>query len=65
MIRALYQRGLRPAVTRLYDPFDTYVFMQGASAKHADATAAPAPHALVGDAMRAVLNHAGGLNALL
>ncbi len=37
VIRALYQRGLRPAVTRLYDPFDTYVFMQGASAKHADA----------------------------
>ncbi|MFO0627416.1 MAG: FAD-binding oxidoreductase [Polyangiales bacterium] len=65
VIRALYQHGLRPAVTRLYDPFDTYVFMQGASSKHAEATPAPAPHAFVSDAMRAVLHHAGGLNALL
>jgi alkyldihydroxyacetonephosphate synthase len=65
VIRALYQRGLRPAVTRLYDPFDTYVFMQGASSKHADAAPAPAPHGLVSDAMRAVLHRAGGLNALL
>lgn len=65
VIRALYQRGLRPAVTRLYDPFDTYVFMQGASSKHAAQRPAPAPHPLVGDAMRAVLHRAGGLNALL
>ncbi len=65
VIRALYQRGLRPAVTRLYDPFDTYVFMQGASSKHPDAAPAPAPHPRVSGAMRAVLHHAGGLNALL
>ena len=28
-IRALFQAGLRPAVARLYDPMDTYLFLQG------------------------------------
>ncbi len=28
-IRAIFQAGLRPAVARLYDPIDTYVFLQG------------------------------------
>lgn len=28
-IRVIYQSGLRPAVARLYDPFDSYVFKTG------------------------------------
>jgi alkyldihydroxyacetonephosphate synthase len=28
-IRAIFQAGLRPAVARLYDPFDTYIFKTG------------------------------------
>ncbi len=28
-IRVIYQAGLRPAVARLYDPFDTYIFKTG------------------------------------
>jgi alkyldihydroxyacetonephosphate synthase len=36
-IRAIYQAGLRPAVARLYDPFDTYIFKSGGRA-HAPRT---------------------------
>ncbi|MBL8684043.1 MAG: FAD-binding oxidoreductase [Myxococcales bacterium] len=28
-VRSLYQSGIRPAVCRVYDPFDTYVFRTG------------------------------------
>lgn len=28
-VRAMYQAGLRPAVCRIYDPFDSYVFRTG------------------------------------
>lgn len=65
-IRALYQRGLRPAVTRLYDPFDTYVFMQGsASSKPSRADAPDPPNPYASAALRAALDHPRGLNGLL
>ncbi len=32
-LRQIYQAGLRPAVARLYDPFDSYVFRSGARSK--------------------------------
>lgn len=65
-IRALYQSGLRPAVTRLYDPFDTYVFMQGGSrGEVSEEGPAPAPNPYASAAMRAALNHPRGVNGLL
>lgn len=66
-IRALYQAGLRPAVTRLYDPFDTFVFMQGASGSaHATEPRSPAPaHAFESPVLRAALDHPRGINAVL
>ena len=39
-IRAIYQAGLRPAVCRLYDPFDTMMARHGERKTH---TAAPSP----------------------
>lgn len=45
-VRALYQSGLRPAVARIYDPFDTYVFRTGqrrSAAAHERAPAARHP----------------------
>jgi alkyldihydroxyacetonephosphate synthase len=68
VLRGLYQAGLRPAVTRLYDPFDTLVFMQGA--KKGDPEAAPArkgthaPSATVEALTRRALEHPRALNAL-
>lgn len=41
-IRRLYQSGLRPAVCRLYDPFDSMMARRGASKKAKMATKAPA-----------------------
>ncbi len=37
-VRSIYQSGLRPAVARIYDPFDSYVFRTGKrrTASHAE-----------------------------
>lgn len=40
-IRAIFQAGLRPAVARLYDPMDTYVFLQGSTKPNTDARKTP------------------------
>src|SRR5207244_7324337 len=33
-IQGIYQAGLRPAVTRLYDPFDSFLARQGGGRAH-------------------------------
>jgi alkyldihydroxyacetonephosphate synthase len=66
-IREMYQRGLRPAVTRLYDPFDSWLFLQG-SDKHTPRSqdvpspgrAQPRTEAL----LRYVLDHPQVVNAV-
>ena len=67
-IRAMYQAGLRPAVTRLYDPFDTWLFLQGSSSSHAHADEAkPSPgrrSPRVEALLRRVLDHPRAVNAV-
>ena len=65
-IRALFQAGLRPAVSRLYDPFDAMLARQGA-VKRAKADPKPGPRAPgMGDvALRTVLRRPGVLNELI
>lgn len=41
-VRAIYQAGLRPAVSRIYDPFDTYVFRTGQRRNEEDRSREPA-----------------------
>jgi alkyldihydroxyacetonephosphate synthase len=70
-IRAIYQSGLRPAVARLYDPFDTLVARRGQ--KHARnegrVDASSAPHAARPGLGAAILTRAlripGAFNALV
>ncbi len=62
-MRALFQRGLRPAIARLYDPFDAMLAKQG-SAKRRTHTGPHAPGA--GSAvLRTMLRNPAALNALL
>ena len=62
-IRALFQAGLRPAVSRLYDPFDAMLARQGAVKREKSATAhAPG----MGDkTLRTMLRRPGILNQLI
>lgn len=65
-IRAIYQAGLRPAVTRLYDPFDTWLFLQG-STSHTPQEAAPSPgrrDPRLEAVLRRVLDHPRAVNAV-
>ncbi len=68
-MRGLYQSGLRPAVTRLYDPFDTYVFLQGhdkpAQPRPARAAVPKLPSTLAESVLRWALDRPKPLNALL
>jgi len=68
-MRGLYQSGLRPAVTRLYDPFDTYVFLQGhdkvAPVRPARAPVPKTPSTLAESVLRWALDRPKPLNALL
>ena len=66
-MRALFQSGLRPAVSRLYDPFDAMLAKQGGVKKEDGKRARPAKGArsFGGTALRAVLRRPGALNELL
>jgi alkyldihydroxyacetonephosphate synthase len=65
-IRAIYQAGLRPAVCRLYDPFDSFMARRGAQKKSAPAhkkrRLAPG---LGGQALGRLLRVPGAINAAI
>lgn len=62
-MRAMFQAGLRPAVARLYDPFDAMLARRGAVQKGgADSGGAPG---LGAAALRALLRRPGAINELL
>lgn len=63
-MRAMFQAGLRPAVARLYDPFDAMLARQGSvrSARRSQGDHAPGSG---GAALRAILRRPGALNELL
>jgi alkyldihydroxyacetonephosphate synthase len=67
-MRALFQGGLRPAVARLYDPFDAMLAKQGGVKKEGaerGASRAGGSRGFGGAALRAVLRRPGALNELL
>ena len=61
-IRALYQRGLRPAVCRLYDPFDSMMARRGAKKGHRTRKSAQSPKALLDTLANSALKLPGPLN---
>lgn len=62
-MRAMFQAGLRPAVARLYDPFDAMLARRGAVKKGgADSGGTPG---LGAAALRSVLRRPGAINELL
>ena len=66
-MRALFQAGLRPAVARLYDPFDAMLARQG-SVKAAGKTSKGPPSAapgMGGSVLRTILRVPGAMNALV
>ncbi len=65
-MRALFQRGLRPAVARLYDPFDAMLARQGAvKAEKAAKGPGDAAPGMGGAVLRTMLRAPGALNALV
>jgi len=69
-MRAMFQAGLRPAVARLYDPFDAMLARQGGVKPPARAASPRTPPrgqapGLGGTALRMALRRAGALNELL
>ena len=70
-MRAIFQAGLRPAVARLYDPFDSFMARRGAAkAAHHDPAARSTPRAKRGPgagalALRNLLKAPRALNDLL
>jgi alkyldihydroxyacetonephosphate synthase len=68
-MRALFQTGLRPAVARLYDPFDAMLAKQGGvksgSSKRDRKAAGSRSRSFGGAALRAILRRPGALNELL
>ncbi len=64
-MRALFQAGLRPAVARLYDPFDAMMAKRGSvKADPSVEKKEPAP-GRGGAALRAILRRPGAINGLL
>ena len=65
-MRAMFQAGLRPAVARVYDPFDAMLARQG-SVKRREAASAKSARSggWSGNALRGILRRPGALNALL
>jgi alkyldihydroxyacetonephosphate synthase len=65
-MRELFQSGLRPAVARLYDPFDAMLARQGSvkseTTKKGPGTAAPG---MGGNVLRTILRAPGAMNALV
>jgi alkyldihydroxyacetonephosphate synthase len=69
-MRAIFQAGLRPAVSRLYDPFDAMLARQGGvkggrSGTHASERTSKRGPGLGGIALRAILRRPEALNELL
>jgi alkyldihydroxyacetonephosphate synthase len=63
-MRAIFQGGLRPAIARLYDPFDAMLARRGRAGQAAPGGRHPAP-GLGGVVLRALLRRPGGLNELV
>lgn len=61
-MRAMFQSGLRPAVARLYDPFDAMLARRGAVKKGGVDSGAPGLGAAV---LRGMLRRPGAMNELL
>jgi alkyldihydroxyacetonephosphate synthase len=64
-MRAMFQGGLRPAVARLYDPFDAMLARQGGVKPEERDDGARGSPGLGGAALRAVLKRPAALNELL
>jgi alkyldihydroxyacetonephosphate synthase len=64
-MRALFQQGLRPAVARLYDPFDAMLAKRGGVGSSRGKPKARSRPGFTGAALRAVLRRPGALNELL
>ncbi|MBK7402292.1 MAG: FAD-binding oxidoreductase [Myxococcales bacterium] len=63
-IRTLFQAGLRPAVARLYDPFDAAIARMGGVKKHTSKGGPTTPGASA-RALRSVLSSPAALNGLI
>jgi alkyldihydroxyacetonephosphate synthase len=64
-MRALFQAGLRPAVARLYDPFDAMLARQGAVKRPRGEAKPRAAPGMGPSVLRGMLRHPGALNALI
>jgi len=65
-MRAMFQAGLRPAVARVYDPFDAMLARQGSVKRREGPTGKSARGGgWSGNALRGILRRPGALNALL
>lgn len=63
-MRAVFQAGLRPAVARLYDPFDAMLARRGSVKAHGD-TRAPRAPGLGAAALRSLLKVPSAMNELV
>jgi alkyldihydroxyacetonephosphate synthase len=64
-MRAMFQSGLRPAVARLYDPFDAMLARQGAVKKPKSGEKKKAAPGMGQAALRRVLRRPGAMNELV
>jgi alkyldihydroxyacetonephosphate synthase len=64
-MRAFFQAGLRPAVSRLYDPFDAMLAKQGGVKSGSRAAPAERPPGAGGVALRTLLRRPAAINELL
>ncbi|MBV9947627.1 MAG: FAD-binding oxidoreductase, partial [Myxococcales bacterium] len=64
-LREVLQRGARPAVARLYDPFDAWMARRAPSAPRAEGPRRSPGHALAALAARTVLRAPAGVNRTL
>jgi alkyldihydroxyacetonephosphate synthase len=64
-IRAMYQEGLRPAVSRLYDPFDAMLARQGAVKRDKKKKKTASAPGKGGAMLRSLLRRPGFLNKLV
>lgn len=64
-MRAMFQRGLRPAVSRLYDPFDAMLARQGAVKKEGAGHSPAGTPGLGAGVLRSLLKRPAAFNALM
>jgi alkyldihydroxyacetonephosphate synthase len=66
-MRRIFQGGLRPAVSRLYDPFDSFLARRGSVKEHSAVRAPKSAHRIGAGALalRSVLRVPGALNGLV